>query len=242
MAVTAQERKFLLDQISQQAVNDLHSLWARGADVGLEFAAFMTAAVPELIDPYVAISSALAANWFELSAPASPYVAVTAPPVSVERIVNSTQWALGAPGEQGLARLEGTVQRAVFDGARDTIVLNVGRTGSYWVRHANADACAFCRMLATRSSNKRYWYKSDTAALDVVGRRGRARGNRAAGSRGYHDACRCLAVEVREGQTYEPPDYVQAWDDEYAKARANAGKSDMKSILSAWRQQDPAIR
>lgn len=193
----------------------------------------MVDAFPELAAGYSGLSADLAATWFEMSAPASPYIAVTAPPIPVERLTKTAQWSLGASGEDGLARLDGSLQRAVFDGARDTIVLNVERTGSYWVRHARPDACGFCRLLATRHTNRRSWYRTAQSAIDVVG----GRGKRAVGSTGYHDFCRCQAVEVRDGQEYEPPEYVQAWDDEYQKARANAGKADPKSILAAWRQQ-----
>lgn len=176
----------------------------------------MLDAFPELAVAYSAVAADMAATWFEMSAPTSPYIAVAAPPVPVERLAKTAEWALGATGEDGLARLDGSLQRAVFDGARNTIVLNVDRTGSRWARHARADACAFCRLLATRGAA----YKSSETA-----------------AKAYHDACRCIAVEIRDGQSYEPPDYVQAWDDEYAKARANAGRGDAKSILSAWRQQ-----
>lgn len=187
------------------------------------------------MDPFVSLAGDLAASWFEESAPSSPYIAVTAPPIPEARLESSARWALGAQGDQGLKRLEGTVQRAVFDGARDTIVLNVDRTGSHWIRHARSDACAFCRMLATRHDNPRYWYASNNSALDVVDPRNR--GPRALGSTGYHDDCRCIAIEVREGQDYTPPDYVEQWNDEYRKARANAGTGDAKQILAAWRQQ-----
>ncbi|AXQ64915.1 capsid maturation protease [Mycobacterium phage Renaud18] len=182
----------------------------------------------------------MSATWYELSAPSSTLVVETAAAIPVERLTQSAEWALGAKGEQGLARLEGTVQRAVFDGARETTLINVAREpGSRWVRHARPEACAFCRMMATRYENPRMWYRSEESALNVVGRgrAGRARGKRKVGSKGYHDDCRCIAVEVRPGQDYEPPEYVQAWNEELAKAQANAGKNDARSILAAWRDQ-----
>lgn len=217
MAVSPQERQFLLDQVNRQASNDLRALWGAAAGlVTVEFASVMIDGFPKLADPYVELSSRLSATWFELSEPLSPYVAVTAPPIPVERLVNSAEWALGASGDEGLARLEGSLQRAVYDGARDTTILNVEATGSRWARYASANACAFCRMVATRGAV----YKSQEAA-----------------GRAYHDHCHCMAVEVRDGQEYEPPDYVQAWEAEYRKARKEAGSGDPKEILAAWRQQ-----
>lgn len=173
-------------------------------------------AFPELVAPYEAVAADLAATWFELSAPESSYIAVTAPPVPVEKLATSAEWALGAPGDEAVNRLEGTLQRAVNDGARETTLLNVERTNSRWARYASANACAFCRLVATRGAVYR---SSDTAG------------------KAYHDHCHCVAVEVREGQTYSPPEYVQAWEDEYIAARKAAGSGDPKQILSAWRQQ-----
>ena len=243
MAVSPEERRYLLQQVSRLAEADLARLWARASELSTsDFAVFMIEAFPQLADPYYEMAADLAATWFELSDPASLYKALTATPVAVEQLASSAQWALGAQGDAALDRLQGTLQRNIFDGARETIVLNVNNTGSYWVRHARPEACAFCRMLATRSSSPRSWYSSNTSAIDVVGRRGRPRGNRAVGSRGYHDYCHCIAVEVRSGQEYTPPAYVEAWNEEMAKARANAGKGDPKSILSAWRQQGADIK
>lgn len=217
--MTPQERKFLLDQVAATATSSLAALWARASDLdSAAFYALMVQAFPEFAAPYVELSAQMSATWFELSAPASPYVAVTAPPIPAQRLVSSAEWALGASGEDALARMEGTLQRAVYDGARDTTMVNVERTGSRWARHANPDACAFCRMLATRGAV----YRSAESATKEGG---------------WHDHCRCIAVEVREGQTYEPPDYVQEWETEYLKARANAGSGDPQKILAAWRQQ-----
>lgn len=239
MAVTPEERRTLLQQISQLAETQLNQLWEQASQLAnADFAVFMVEAFPQLADPYFQMAGDLAATWFELSDPASLYRAMTAPPLAVEKLVASTQWALGATGDAAKDRLQGTLQRAVFDGARQTTLINIERTQSYWIRHARPDACTFCRMLATRHSDPDYWYTSNDAALQVVGRgsRNATRGSRKVGEK-YHDHCYCIAVEVREGQEYEPPEYVQKWDDEYEKAVANAGsRGDVKAIQAAWRQ------
>lgn len=286
MAVTPEERTFLLDQVNQQASNDLRSLWDRATELEtVAFAALMVDAFPQIADPYVAVASSLAADWFELSAPTSPYIAVTAPPIPLEKLTSSAEWALGAPGDKALDRMQGTLQRSVFDGARDTIVLNVERTSSRWIRHAQPDACAFCRMLATRGAV----YRSASSATDVVGRsidltqadqraitlglttredalrqresysRGRRkgqararplRGTRKRGDR-YHDHCRCLSVEIRQGQDlYDvvDSDYlnrIDQWEAEYKQAFADVPDGDTggaKSVLAAWRKRYPAVR
>lgn len=275
MPVSAEERRFLLQQVNRLAQTDLDRLWNEAASrSNADFAALVAEAFPEVVDPYNSMAAQLAATWFELSLPQSTYIAEVAPPIPVEKLLASTRWALGATGNQGLQRLSGTLQRAVLDGARDTTLLNVETTGSRWARHARPDACPFCKLLATREAS----YRSEADALRVSGRsidltakdrRMRAAGlattdelldRRATYSRGsrtgqtktrqqrgsqalgekYHDDCHCIAIEVRDGQTYEPPDYAAKWQDDYLKARANAGNGDPKAILSAWRSIDAA--
>lgn len=246
MPVTAEERRFLLDQVNQQASNDLRALWGRMSELGTaEFAALMVDAFPRVVDPYVAISSSLAAHWFELSAPQSSYIAVTAPPVEAAQLTSSAEWALGAPGDKALDRMEGTLQRAVFDGARDTITINVERTGSRWIRHARADACAFCRMLAQRGAV----FRSAGSATNV-GDGGRIRGTRTPGDK-FHDHCHCVSVEIREGQDlYDvvDSDYlnrIDQWEAEYKQAFADVPDGDtggVKSVMAAWRKRNPGIK
>ncbi|MCA9843251.1 MAG: hypothetical protein KC491_01240 [Dehalococcoidia bacterium] len=214
MAISAPERQYLLSQVGRLADSDLLRLWRAAELSDVDFFAFVVDGFPDLVDPYHQAAAMLAANWFEESLPASTYVARVIDPLPVEKLASSARWALGGDGEQGLARLQGTLQRAVFDGARDTTLLNVQATGSGWARYASATACEFCRMLATRGSAYR---SRDTAATKV------------------HDHCSCIPVEDRDN-SYEPPDYVAKWQDEYIAARTAAGSGDTKEILAAWRQ------
>ncbi len=189
-------------------------MWDRATNLSdIDFASFITDAFSEVVDPYISMAADLAATWFELSAPESAYIATPAPLLPAERLTESALWALTAKGDLGLDRLTGTAQRAVFDGARETTLLNVERTNSRWARHASANACPFCRMLATRGAV--YWTKG--AAVKS------------------HDLCHCVAIEDRDGN-YQPPPYVEQWNQEYIDARRNAGSGDPKQILAAWRQ------
>lgn len=216
MAVSAEERRFLLSQTSLLAERDLTRLWAHAAQLSdVEFAAFIVQAYPAVADPYITIAGTLSASWFELSDPASSYVASLAPLPPPAKLENSARWALSADGDQGRKNLSGSLQRAVFDGARDTTRLNIESTGSKWALNARATACPWCRMMATRGPV----YKSGTTALSSC-----------------HDNGHCVAMEIRDNQIYSPPSYMEAWDDEYLKAVANAGSGDVKSIQAAWRQ------
>lgn len=133
-----------------------------------EFAAFVVGAYPRLADPYAELAGQLSATWFEESDPASSYVARVADPLPEEKLAASARWALGGDGADGLSsRLAGSLQRVVYDGARDTTMVNVAATGSRWMREARPNACAFCKMLATRTDDL---YRSEDAALHVVGR------------------------------------------------------------------------
>lgn len=226
MAVSAAERRFLLGQVNVLAATELGNLWAQASRLSdVDFAAYVTAGYPALAEPFVDVAASLAATWFELSDPASAYQAVTAPRPPVAQLESSARWALGANGDAAVARLEGSLQRTVFNGARDTTLLNVERTDSKWARVALPTACAFCRLLATREDAYR---SRETAARDV------------------HDHCSCQPLEVRGDQDWtrlvdnEYLDTVTRWGDEYEKARAEAGTGSPQQILSAWRQIDGA--
>ena len=154
----------------------------------------------------------------------------------------------------------------VANAARDTIttaaLADDGANG--WARHASANACAFCAMLATRGAV----YKTQAGALSVTGvnlggtdyrkmrrtgatREGILRGSRATtidqgGRKGratkrplgerYHDHCHCVAIPVFG--TYEPAPYVAGWRQVYADStvRRPGGAIDTKATLAEMRK------
>jgi len=239
VAVSAAERRFLLDQVNRLAANDLDNLWAAAESLStIDFFDYVVAGFPELANNYHQISGQIAANWFEESAPTSTYVARVAEPILTDKLVASAKWALGGDGLVGKSRLEGTLQRAAFNGARDTTFLNIDQTRSRWIRVARANACAFCRLLASRTGEDAFTSKQSAQFVSSSRRRtSRKRGQK------YHDHCYCVPVEIRATQSVadvldtDTANLVQRWNDEYLKARANAGTGDPKQILAAWRQQ-----
>ncbi|MFT4125087.1 MAG: hypothetical protein QM662_02500 [Gordonia sp. (in: high G+C Gram-positive bacteria)] len=132
--------------------------------------AFVTEAYPELAASFLAASGDLTAQWYaeQPTAPTAPGVALfdpeSAPLPPVEQLAANARWAL----TQNLVipALQGAATRALFNASRDTVLLNVEREGVRWARHASANACGFCRMLATRGAV----YTSSAAATRVVGR------------------------------------------------------------------------
>ena len=252
----AELRSALVD-LNALMVSDLAALW-RAVDVqDVEFLRdALQAEVPGVVDPYLAAAGDITADWYEAQAPDLNYVARPAALVDEGQLQATARWAAGTvltrTPVSPLDLLAGSMQRALFNESRETIVENAEvEPGARWARHASANACEFCRMVATRGAV----YTSESAASRVggrgvdestnIGRRrgGRARGIRARGNQSigdkYHDHCHCIAVPVRPGQSYNPPSYVEEWEAEYTRARQAADGVDAKSILSAWRKLQP---
>lgn len=268
------ERLEILSNLNLLAVNDVSDLWKEASMLDIDspsFRSVMTQAVPEMISPYESMAGELAARWYEDSAPELPYRATPAALSPTEQLAASTRWALGAAGDAALSRLAGFAQRAIFGAARETVLTNSqAESGSTWARHASGTACAFCRMMATRGDV----YASKAAAISVVGRgremsladrkiraaggERRQGGQFAAGgikTRGsqkrgdkYHDKCHCIAVEVRPGQRYTPPSYVDEWNEEYKAAVlatpgvGEFGAIDLSAVLAHMRSAGTATR
>ena len=174
MAVSAAERRFIMAQLGQRAKEDMIRLWdAAGRFSDLDFAAYVADAFPDLAIGAHQLAADVSAALFEEDFPAITVPAVTAAPPAVAQLKESALWALGADGDKGLNRLQGTLQRTVLNGARQTTVANAQANGMRWIRVAKPTACAFCRMLATRTSTTYgadNTYRSKEAAVGVVGR------------------------------------------------------------------------
>lgn len=235
-----------MDQLTQRSRDDIVRLWdaaVRLADV--DFFAFVSDAFPDIVIPYHQAAAEFAASAFEEDFPGLAVTAVVADPPDTDSLRKSAQWALGADGRQALNRMSGTIQRHIYDGGRDTTVLNAEAAGLRWVRVARPNACAFCRLLASRAAVDD-GFRSQESALTVVGRRGgRTRGTRKLGVK-YHDDCQCTTKAIPAGRTaldylYEQePEAAFAAEqylNEYNKARDEADSGDTKKILSAWRGQ-----
>lgn len=251
------ELRSALVDLNTLMVSDLAALWRAVDGQDVEFLRdALQAEVPGVVDPYLAAAGDITADWYEAQAPDLNYVARPAALVDEGQLQATARWAAGTVLTKSpvspLDLLAGSMQRALFNESRETIVENAEvEPGARWARHASANACEFCRMVATRGAV----YTSESAASRVggrgvdestnIGRRrgGQARGIRARGNQSigdkYHDHCHCIAVPVRPGQSYNPPSYVEEWEAEYTLARQAADGVDAKSILSAWRKLQP---
>ncbi|SIH16363.1 Uncharacterised protein [Mycobacteroides abscessus subsp. abscessus] len=254
-----------------------------------ELLAFITDAYPEAITPYLAAATVLTAQWYDEQPSTSTYTAHPAELNGAAQLAVSGRWAMlqAAP----LDALTGSATRALFNASRDTVLANVlAEPGARWARHASANACSFCRLMATRGAvytseasatkvagrganleisdrraiaagqmsrdealQRRSVYRSERLAAKAgktVGdsRLGARRGARALGEK-YHDSCHCIAVMVRPGATYQPPAYVDQWEQDYADAVSatqaagqTKGKYGAIDITAVVRHMDQAQR
>lgn len=201
-------------------VEQLVALWRRYSD-SPDILTVLQAAVPEIVGQHAEAAAMVSAQWYEELLPEADFVAAPVIDLPLERLDGTIRWALYAPGDSTpIDRLAGSSKRMVFDASRTTIIENAKTEGVRWSRYASATACEFCRVLATRGSV----YSSRQKALKG------------------HDHCRCVAVPERDD--YEPPDYVQQWEDEYNAARktvADEGKAQsLNNILAAMRANQAA--
>lgn len=206
MALAVPEFQGLLAELARRMGADVAKLvTAIGRLTPVEQFAFITDAYPELAWPYLSASAELTTQWYDEQPTAtSGFAPEPAELPPAEQLAANARWALLQDATVSL--LQGAATRSIFNTSRATVLGNAEREGVRWARHASANACGFCRMLATRGAV----YHS--AALARKG----------------HGGCHCLAVPDRDGK-YEPAPYVAQWERDYAAAR-RAGHTDAASI------------
>lgn len=166
MPISSVERRFILDQLVSRSKEDMIRLWdAAGRFDDVDFFTYVSDAFPDIALGYHKIAAEFSAQWFENDFPEAGVAVAELP--NREKYQKSAEWALGADGTKALDRMAGTLQRAVYDGDRDTTVTNASNNGMRWMRVARPDACAFCRLVASKTNNL---YRSEENALRVVGR------------------------------------------------------------------------
>lgn len=255
-----------IDDLTALAVRDLVALWQTlTLDDAVEASKQVQALLPLIIDGYGTAAATLSADWYDelreqASAPGR-YVAKAVDVAPEGQVAALARWGVsplfGAEPDpaKALSLVAGGMQRLLANVDRQSVEVNSeadpGRP--LYARHASANACAFCKLLATRSAV----YGSAKAATEVVGRGTEKkhdgshhdrlrlgvgkRGSRDLGSK-YHDNCHCTAVPVWPGQEIVRAPYVDQWEKAYIEAsRKNATKGDngaidLKATLAEMRQ------
>lgn len=190
--------------------------------------------LPDLVDSYLPVAAEVGAVFYDeardQAGVAGAFAATPVGAANAGRIQATISWGVAplfrsdpiterpAPDpDLALSRLSGATQREVAEGARQTVVDSVEKDPAKprFARHASANACTFCRLVATRGAV----YRSAASAGD---------GHK------YHDNCHCVVVPVWKND-YEPAPYVSGWESAYVKARRD-GAADTKSVLAHMRQ------
>lgn len=226
------KRQALLAGVTQVGLQELADLWpklnlTRPNGLALPLSTILA----EVADHYGAAAATLAADWYEESRVSAGFtdsfsVAPAALP-EASRFAALARWGV-APlfgsnpdPTAALSRVSGGLQRIILGQARDTTVGAIGEdpANPTYARHASANACAFCALVASRGAV----YTSEASA--------------GLGTR-YHDDCHCTVVEVFPGQQYDEAPYVARWRDAYneAKTTNDNGAIDTRSTLSNLRQ------
>lgn len=159
------------------------------------------------------------------------------------------RWAREArPGACNFCKMM-TTRGAVYWTEASALTVT-GRTVN--IELADRRAIAAGQMTRAEAMARRQFYRSEReagkAGANVGDRRvGALRGTRDYGD-SYHDECRCLAVMVRPGDTYKPPEYAQSWEQDYQDAVAAAEKQNanqgvtraltIKDVVNAWDRND----
>ena len=201
----------LLMTLSAQSAIAVTNLWNQYQNASPETRwQELQEAFPLVVDPFLSAAAVLSTEWYRSLDPESTFAVEPAPaPLAAALSANAT-WALTQLNP--LQNMVGSVDRQVFSTSRQTLVGNAEREGVRFARYASANACAWCRVLATREAV----YK--TAENAIKG----------------HDNCHCMAVPVRGGDTYTPPAYVADWLEEYNTARAEVG-GNLNDIVNKMR-------
>lgn len=168
---------------------------------------------PAIAEQYASAAGTLAAQWYYEINPDQPFETRTAALPERTQLLSSVGWAFTQ--QQPLPALIGSTERHIFGTARRTVVENASRENVRYARYASANACPWCRVLATNPAR----YRSEETA--VAG----------------HDNCNCLAVPVREGTEWTPPPYVAQWEQQYNEARAEVG-GNLNDIAAYIRAQN----
>ncbi len=253
------ERQAALAALSRLSQRDLAKLWAK-LNLGKpdKLADPLVEILDALTGKYGAAAASLAADWYDedraAAGAAGRFTAVPAATPDADRLGALSRWGVtplfGAnpDGALALSLVSGGLQRLVAGMGRQTVEQSVAMdpAGPRYARHASANACAFCAMLASRgpeygeSSAVSVGGRGVDLSANVPGRRGRAaggvrsRGTQALGEK-YHDDCHCVAVAVWPGQSYQPAPYVKRWEQAYIEAR-NTGASNTADTLAKMRE------
>lgn len=213
--------------LADRAKAAVGSVWPRVARMPAgRVAGVMTDVLVAAGDRYGTAAGAIAVDFYgeqrAAAGAAGSFEASVAELPPVERFDILARWATGPlfgespnPG-LALSKMTGGLSRIVLGVGRATIEGAVAEdpAGPRWARHASANACAFCALVATRGA---VYHSEKTAGQGAK----------------YHDDCHCTVVPVFPGQRYEEAPYVAKW----RRAYEASGTSVTADALAAMRSE-----
>lgn len=273
---TAEQVRRAQAVLADRARREVAQVWRKASTLPADRVALAMVEVLEAVaDKYGTATGAIAANFYdelrEAAGASGRFSPLVASLPEAERFEALARWGVGPLfGENpdpalALSKVSGGLSRIVQNVGRDTTANAVATdpAGPTYARHASANACAFCALLASRGpvytsaasggivtgeklGGKDYRKMRETGmtreqilagtrekTIAQGGRKGRAT-SQPIGEK-YHDDCHCTTVPVFPGQRYEPAPYVKKWEDAYAEAPPGSS-SDLKKTLSSMRE------
>lgn len=218
----------LINEVGVYAQEDLVSIFAKMNGMGTEQAwAYLLSAAPEVAAMWRSSVVDLATLFYAETQAigVDREVATFARALNSEAFEESLRWAFfSEKNSSPLSAASGLMDRTVTDGAREYGVASMGKTKTTFMRAAQPNACAFCRMLARNE------YSTVESAFSV-GYAAKKKSTKRKRGEQFHDHCRCQVVKTSE---YEPPDYLSKWADEYDEA-VKGTRGDTAAILANMR-------
>lgn len=230
------EYRALLGEVNRMAQADLVALWRslEGVDKDALFAS-LRAGVPEIVALYRQVAADTATLFYSetqgIAFSASESLAAAR--VNNDQVNASLRWALfGTSTANPLGLISGIVQKHVINGSRQYALDGFGKSGGGWWRAARPEACAFCRMLATRAVTEWGKYGSADAAA-TVGMGKTSSPTVMVKGDSFHEHCMCIPVKADE---YEIPSYVEQWTAHYKAAVGQTRGYNPTQVLSVMRE------
>lgn len=247
-----------LGMINRIAADDLRAVWDTARKLpGLEAREYMLQALEVIVETYGATAADISAEWWNEMMVDPEFLAKPVTAFEQKQLKAKTRWGT-APiitGEtSAYERMAGVVQQAIFGAQRSTVEVNALWSKVGYARYARADACAFCRILASRGAV----YGSKAAAMYVGSatvrkhyangkdrgyrlKPGRVRGVQKAGEK-YHDHCRCIVAPEFGHLDMNYPDHQEMFEEQYLEAvnllvaDYGSGPITLPKITAAMRQ------
>lgn len=258
VVVDWEEIKGQIELVNRIAADDLMSIWNAARRLpDLEARQYMFEALSVILETYGATAGDITADWWDSMMVDPTFLARPATAFNHEQMLAKIGWATStiiSKKADPFDRMAQLVQQAIFGAQRQTVITTAADHKLGYARVARPDACAFCRILASRGA-----VYGSKAAAEYVGaarwtkhyvdgkergvrlKKGRIRANgvQVAGSK-FHDHCRCTVAPAADFIDLNLPAQAERFGEEYDLAREkweseNGGYPNMSDLTKTMR-------